>query len=427
MRRRDVLKRAALAGIAAPFGGVPAGTADPRASALSKPAAPDGADDSLPDGARVRQAWVARLTRMAEPVLSHLAAGTLKRSMPVEGASDRRAVTHLEALGRTLAGVAPWIELPAEETEEGRVRARFAGLAADALRQATDPASPDALNFTEGGQPLVDAAFLAHAIVRAPRALWEALDASTQRRLVTALAATRRITPGYNNWLLFSAMVEAALFTTGEAWDQMRVDYALRQHEAWYKGDGVYGDGPAFHWDYYNSFVIQPMLLDVLAVCGDARDGWRAMRAGVVGRARRYAAILERLVGPDGSFPPIGRSLAYRCGAFQLFAQVALRRELPPDVPPAQARAALDAVIRRTLDAPDTFDASGWLQIGLCGHQPALGESYISTGSLYLAATAFLPLGMPADDPFWVGPGLPWTARRAWSGETIAIDSALKG
>ena len=33
----------------------------------------------------------------------------------------------------------------------------------------------------------------------------------------------------------------------------------------WYKGDGVYGDGPPFHWDYYNSFVIQPMLLNILA------------------------------------------------------------------------------------------------------------------------------------------------------------------
>ncbi|HZA36135.1 MAG TPA: DUF2264 domain-containing protein, partial [Vicinamibacterales bacterium] len=193
-----------------------------------------------------------------------------------------------------------------------------------------------------------------------------------------------------------------------------------------YKGDGVYGDGPSFHWDYYNSFVIQPMLLDVLDVCGDARDAWRTLRAAVVARARRYAGIQERLVGPDGSFPPIGRSLAYRCGAFQLLAQVALRRELPPDVPPAQARAALDAVIRRTLDAPGTFDAAGWLQIGLCGHQPALGERYISTGSLYLAVTAFLPLGMPPDDPFWIGPGLSWTSRRAWNGESVAIDSALK-
>jgi hypothetical protein len=95
-------------------------------------------------------------------------------------------------------------------------------------------------------------------------------------------------------------------------------------------------------------------------------------------------------------------------------------------VPPAQARAALDAVIRRTLDAPDTFDAEGWLRIGLCGHQPGIGERYISTGSLYLAATAFLPLGLRADDAFWTGPGLAWTARRAWSGQPFPIDSALK-
>ena len=313
MRRREVLKRAALAGIALPIEGGQAVAY--RADAVKTDATPAKPDDPLPEGIDVRQAWVARLTRMAEPVLSHLAAGTLKRSMAVEGGPDRRAVTHLEALGRTLAGVAPWIELPADGTVEGRTRGRFAGMAADALRQATDPTSPDALNFTEGGQPLVDAAFLAHAIVRAPRALWGALDASVQGRVVTALAATRRITPGYNNWLLFSAMVEAALCRAGEPWDQMRVDYALRQHEAWYKGDGVYGDGPAFHWDYYNSFVIQPMLLDVLAVCGDAREGWLAMRAGIVARARRYAAIQERLVAPDGSFPadrPI-TGLSLRC------------------------------------------------------------------------------------------------------------------
>jgi hypothetical protein len=247
-----------------------------------------------------------------------------------------------------------------------------------------------------------------------------------QRRLVESLVATRQIAPGYNNWLLFSAMVEAALCQAGEVWDQVRVDYALRQHEAWYKGDGVYGDGPSFHWDYYNSFVIQPMLLDVLAVCGNTQEPWRDMQTAVVARARRYAAIQERLIAPDGSFPAIGRSIAYRCGAFQLLAQIALARLLPDGLPPSQARAALDAVIRRTLDVRDTFDAAGWLQIGLAGHQPGVGEHYISTGSLYLAATAFLPLGLPASDPFWRGPGLAWTGRRAWSGEAFPIDGALK-
>src|SRR6185436_1281520 len=146
----------------------------------------------------------------------------------------------------------------------------------------------------------------------------------------------RQITPGFNNWLLFSAMVEAALKALGASWDRLRVDYAVHQHDQWYKGDGVYGDGPSFHWDYYNSFVIHPMLVDVLETCGDEVEAWREMRPHVLERARRYAAILERLIAPDGSFPAIGRSIAYRCGAFHLLAQLALRRELPDTVSPAQ-------------------------------------------------------------------------------------------
>ena len=66
----------------------------------------------------------------------------------------------------------------------------------------------------------------------------------------------------------------------------MRVDYALRQHEQWYKGDGAYGDGPAFHWDYYNSFVIHPMLLDVLDACGDETPAWKDLVARASSRAR---------------------------------------------------------------------------------------------------------------------------------------------
>ena len=136
----------------------------------------------------------------------------------------------------------------------------------------------------------------------------------------------------------------------------MRVDYALRQHDQWYKGDGAYGDGPEFHWDYYNSFVIHPMLLDVLDACGDEIAGLEGPGRARAQRARRYAAVQERLIAPDGTFPPIGRSLAYRCGAFHLLAQTALRRTLPDGVRPAQVRGALTAVIRRTIDAPGTFE-----------------------------------------------------------------------
>jgi hypothetical protein len=321
--------------------------------------------------------------------------------------------------------MSPWLELPADGSAEGRQRAKYADLARYALTVATDPSSPDFLNFTNGAQALVDTAFLAQALLRAPRTLWAPLDTSTRDRVTKALLSTRVHQPPFNNWLLFAATIEAALLRIGGPWDRMRVDYALRQLEEWYKGDGLYGDGPDFHWDYYNSFVIHPMLLDVLDACAKEHPAWQQLQPQMFTRAQRYAAIQERLIAPDGSYPAIGRSLAYRCGAFHLLADMALRRALPDGVAPAQVRHGLTMVIRRTMDAPDTFDERGWLHIGLCGHQPGVGENYISTGSLYLCSVGLLPLGLPADDPFWAAASQPTTAERAWSGQAFPIDHAL--
>jgi hypothetical protein len=378
-------------------------------------------------GLETRAYWVRLARRLADPVLSHLANGTLKARMPVEEAegAGRASVTQLEALGRLLAGIAPWLELDAAGDDEGPLRARYAELARAAVASATDPASPDFLNFTRGGQPLVDAAFLAQAVLRAPRALGTDLPPAVRGNLVRALESTRVIVPGFSNWLLFSAMVEAALARLGASWDRVRVDYALRQHAQWYRGDGLYGDGPGFHADYYNSFVIHPMLLDVLEACAAETGAWEAMQAPARSRAQRYAALLERSISPEGAYPPIGRSLAYRFGAFHLLALVALRRELPPGVAPGQVRSALTAAIRRQAETPGTFDAEGWLRIGFCGHQPGVGERYISTGSLYLCSLALLPLGLPADDPFWSEPAQAWTSQRAYAGEAFPIDAAL--
>jgi hypothetical protein len=396
------------------------------ASAIGAAATGNAAQAPIAGRETDRALWVSVARRLAEPVLTNLAAGTLKARMPVEqsAGADRRSVTHLEALGRLLAGLAPWLELGGGDSEEGRLRSRYAELARAALAQAVNPSSPDLLNFTTDRQPLVDAAFLGHALVRAPRTLREPLSAEVRERLVRAFESTRVIQPAFSNWLLFSAMVEAALHKLGAPWDRMRVDYALRQHAQWYKGDGIYGDGPDFHFDYYNSFVIQPMLLDVLDALGSEDPAWEAMKARVRERAQRYAGIQERLISPEGTFPPIGRSIAYRFGALQLLAQMALRRELPAGVSPSQVRSAMTAVIRRQSEARDTFDAQGWLTIGFCGHQPGVGEAYISTGSVYLCAVGLLPLGLPESDAFWTAPAEPWTQKRAWSGEAFPIDKA---
>jgi len=402
-----------------------AGSEAYRLAGGTAPASPTAA---LGAGAAQRAQWCAYATKLASPILLALEKRQLKATMPVEAQDPkgRAQSTHLEALGRLLAGLAPWLELGDDGTPEGAERARLARLARTAIDAATSPESPDKMNFTEGRQPLVDAAFLAQAIQRAPRELGEKLEPRVRANLVAALKSTRAITPPENNWVLFAAMVEVALGRLGEPRDQARLLGAVERLQKWYLGDGVYGDGPEFHWDYYNAFVIHPMLLDILDAVGDETPELRQVGTEVRRRAQRYAVIQERLVAPDGSFPVVGRSIVYRAGALHCLAAVALRHELPVTVVPAQAREALARAIRRTLEAADTFDGGGWLRIGLAGHQPALAEPYISTGSLYLCATALLPLGLPATDPFWTGAPEPTTWEKAWGGADLAADHALK-
>jgi hypothetical protein len=380
------------------------------------------------DGQRERAYCIQVLAKIADPVLNALSKGELKMRMPIESnGTNREESTHLEAFGRLLSGLAPWLEIGPDETTEGKLRKKYIGLSLLCIKKAVDPSSPDFLNFNKGRQPLVDAAFFAQALLRAPTQLWAPLDAATKAQVIAALKSSRVITPSFSNWLMFSATIEAALQKFDRSGDEMRIDYALKQHAAWYKGDGLYGDGPAFHFDYYNSFVIQPMLLEVVQTVMDtALKADKKLYEDLLHRSQRYAAIQERLISPEGTFPAVGRSLAYRFGAFQLLSKIASMHVLPKEVSPQQVRAALYAVIKRQIEMPGTFDKDGWLQIGFAGHQKGVGETYISTGSLYLCSEAFLVLGLPESDPFWQGDDKPWTQKKAWSGDAFPIDHAIE-
>lgn len=380
-------------------------------------------------GSSDREYWVQLMSKVAEPVLKALSQRQLRARMPVEaqpGDEQARAQsTHLEAMGRLLSGMAPWLESGPADGKEGQLRLRYCEWARAGIASGVDPASPDYMNFGRTPQTLVDTAFLALAMARSPVELWQKLDNTSQRNVVRAFQATRVVLPGQNNWLLFAAMVEAALGMMGEAWDAMRVDYAIRQHQEWFVGDGTYGDGPHFHWDYYNSFVIHPMMLHVLELVAKKNPAAYAdFRPVEMERARRYAAIQERLISPEAAFPAIGRSLAYRFGAFHLLAEMSLRKDLPEGVSPEQVRGALTAVMRRMMAPASTFDAKGWLRIGFMGHQPSIGEPYISTGSCYLCSAAWLPLGLAETDAFWAGAAKQWTAQKIWSGEEVRLDHA---
>jgi hypothetical protein len=385
------------------------------------------ASNKINDGADKRKYLITVMLKIADPVLNALSKNELKQKMPVEAkTADRQNYTYLEAFGRLLSGMSSWLELGADNTDEGKLRAKYIQLARTCLHNATNPSSPDFMNFNKGSQPLVDAAFFAQALLRAPQQLWQPLDAQTKQNIINALKSSRVIKPGQNNWLLFSAMVEAALLKFDRQCDTSKINYAIKMHELWYKGDGTYGDGENFHWDYYNSFVIQPMLIEVLDVLklNDTSSAIINSYNTILKRAKRYAAIQERMISPEGTYPPVGRSLAYRFGAFQLLSKITLMHQLPNNIKPQQVRAALFTVIKKQIEMPGTFDKNGWLQIGVAGHQPDIGENYISTGSLYLCSEAFLILGLPASDDFWNGKDEDWTSKKIWNGIDVPADHA---
>lgn len=375
-----------------------------------------------------RQYWVSVVEKLADPILINLDRRTLRTKMPIEGngpMSRALRCTHLEAFARLLFGIAPWLECSDLTGAELKLQQKYILLARSGLDAATDPKSPDYMNFCKGGQALVDSAFLAQAFLRAPTALWEPLSARVKEQVINALKSSRGITPSQSNHLLFAALVEAALFKFGEPTLESRLEQYLRQMLAWYRGDGAYSDGEPFHFDYYNSFVIHPALVDILNLLRQRDSRYEPAFKAVFARARRFAQVEERLIAPDGTFPSIGRSTTYRFGAFQCLAQMSLMGNLPDGVSPAQVRCALSAVIRRMIEAPNTFDENGWLRVGFCGHQPALGETYISTGSLYLCSAGMLALGLPPGHQFWSGPAAKWTQQRLWSGEPLVRDEAL--
>lgn len=380
-----------------------------------------------------REIWVDVAYRMAKPVLSAMSEGKLHETMLVELSPtwDGRnvGVTYMECFGRLMAGIAPWLALPDDDTDEGRKRLELRNLALKCYANAVDPESADYLLWRQEGQTLVDAAYVAESFIRARAALWEPLDSLTKSRYIDEFTRLRRVNPPYTNWLLFASTIECFIESVGAESDWYRISMAIRKVEEWYVGDGFYSDGPDFAFDFYNSYVLHPMHVECLEIAtkGGTQKIWNVPQADfntAVARMQRYGAILERLISPEGTFPVYGRSITYRTGVLQPLAMLAWRGWLPAQLPKGQVRAAMSAVIKRMFADDRNFNEKGFLTIGFCGSQPNIADWYTNNGSLYMASLAFLPLGLPADDEFWTDEAQDWTSKKAWSGQDFPKDHA---
>src|SRR6058998_1678558 len=100
-----------------------------------------------------RQLWLSYMDKVARPVLSNLAANKLKENMPVElsgkidNPASRKEVSYLEAFGRTLSGIAPWLNLEGGTKEEVNLRDQYRQWALKGIANAVNPAAKDYLQW----------------------------------------------------------------------------------------------------------------------------------------------------------------------------------------------------------------------------------------------------------------------------------------
>lgn len=377
-----------------------------------------------------REYWTSQAYKMAQPVLENMAQGKLQQNMLTEFSPSfdnrNRKVVYMETFGRLMAGIAPWLALPDDATAESRQRKQLHEWALASYRNAVDPTSPDYLCWGVSGQNLVDAAYIAESFLRAYDTLWQPLDTLTKQRYFKEFQKLRRIDPPYTNWLLFSSVIESFLAKAGGGYDEFRVNMACRKVEEWYVGDGWYADGPVFAFDYYSSYVFHAMYLETLQAMIDAKMNTRIdyskYHERALKRAQKYAIILERFISPEGTFPVIGRSTPYRLAAMQPLALLAWYQKMPKELTNGQVRAALTQVMHRMFDHQQNYNQKGFLTIGFCGSQPETADWYTNNGSLYMTSLAFMPLGLPANHPFWTDAPQPWTQVKAWNGRPFPKD-----
>lgn len=381
-------------------------------------------------GFEQRSFLIKKADAISRPALQAMAEGR-SHQLELRGRLDRAPGTHvqLEAFGRIAVSLSGWLGSPLADgasTQERSTHHQLRELFLAGLSHGIDAQGKDFWNWEHEDQVVVDAAKVGFAVLTAPD-LFASLSVTQRKQLRTCLEQTRAITPHFNNWLLFSALIECAIGALEGRSDWMRVEYAVRQFDQWYVGDSFFKDGVEFHMDYYNSLVIHPFLTVCLERMRDFtpnRFPHEALQKQYE-RLTRHAEILERLISPEGTFPPIGRSLGYRCGVFFTLAFVATRQLLSESLKPSQVRCALTAVIERFVNHPELQRADGLLNAGFIGNQPSQTEYYLQDSAAYLMLYPFSVLALAPKDPFWADESTAWTSLQLWSGGSVPVDHAL--
>ncbi|MGH8791946.1 MAG: DUF2264 domain-containing protein [Stackebrandtia sp.] len=245
-------------------------------------------------------------------------------------------------------------------------------------------------------QPTVEAANVAFALHVCRAQIWDRLDGGDQEQVVDWLEHHARLEVWPNNWVLFTAVVEAFLASVGVDTSRYRGDADVRLTESWHLGDGWHTDGSRRNVDYYNAWVIHPFLWAWYDMVGARRDpdaAWRWRR-----RLADFCRTYAHFFGGNGAPVFAGRSLTYRTATLAPLWTAELAGVAP--LAPGATRRLASGTLKYFVDAG----------VGAVG-PPSLGwreaeylpmtQTYSGPGSPYFAGIGFLGLALPPDNPVW--------------------------
>ena len=185
---------------------------------------------------------------------------------PTWDGRDKR-VSYMEAFGRLMAGISPWLSLSDDNTPEGKQRSQLHKWALQSYKKRCKSRKPR-LSFMGRSYPNISGRRLyCRKLSPCSSSNLGTTGQNNPTTLYRALQKLRTIRPAYNNWLLFRAMTEAFLLFIDEEADHFALTVAMNKLNEWYLSDGWYSDGPEFVLDYYNSYVMHPMFVEILEIC----------------------------------------------------------------------------------------------------------------------------------------------------------------
>lgn len=278
----------------------------------------------------------------------------------------------------------------------------FADIYTKGLSAGTDPSSEEYWgDFRNYDQKFVEIAAIAYGLLLAPDKLWEPLDDNTKKNLAAYLKLSNDYEVSDNNWRMFPVLVNLALKSLSQPYDQNLIDYGLERLDSFYLGNGWYKDGVTEQRDYYIPFALHFYSLIYSKVC-EKDDPERC--ALYKERAAEFAKTYIYWFDNKGRGLVYGRSLTYR------FAQIAFWSACVYADVQVFNHSIIKGIIVRHFEewfSHPITDNGGVLTIGYRYPNLHMSESYNSPDSPYWSLKAFILLALPDNHSFWQAEAAP--------------------